>query len=204
MRLSRRRGRETAPAASRTRRDCTRSAVGVDIAADVFDARALVLDQLFDIEPAPCGCLERHDRRRQAGACSGPDGGVCLVIRSIAFADHGISSQSSSSQSVASSSQAGGLNRPSNTGESLIGIAGLLRNGGRSGVDGAGLTRVHAEAFASYVGVAAGDDDGARSHVLLLADHSWDAFGSYRRTPLRVLEQVVLAEVAVGAIVGGR
>ena len=119
----------------------------------------------------------RRPLRRGRAFAAAPTDAYWRRISSIAFADQGSSSQSSTSQPVPSSSQ-----MPADSTAPRTRLSSGLRvdwiveerpAGAR--VDRAGLAAVDAEALARDVGVAAHDHDRARSHVLLLADHVRDA-----------------------------
>ena len=114
-------------------------------------------------------------------------------MSSIAFADHGSSSQSSTSQPVASSSHspaapAAARTRPS---AASVSAARIEERAARARVDRAGLAVVDPEALAGDAGVATDDDDRPRAHVLLLADHARHAGAAVLgERVLGMLEQV--------------
>ena len=107
-------------------------------------------------------------------------------------------SASSGGASAASNSPSGSDNTSNGSTETGSG-GGQAGSGGSSGAGGA------LEPTGSDLGLAAHDDDRAGAHVLLLADHLADAVAPVGGERLgRVLGMSGRAEVAVGAMVGGR
>ena len=186
--------------------------VGVDVARRRRRAaRANALGERVDVDAARGRRSQRADRLGERGPRR-PRRPPRTASRrsSCAFADHGISSQSSSTQSVSSSSHS-----PARVG----GVAHARRGARASSAGvveerpaGAGVARRRASPSTTpkrsprRVLVAADDDDGARAHVLLLADDAArrPRCGS-RRTPRPGARAgPARALVSDGDIVGGR
>ena len=169
------------------------TSVSVDVVVDVLAPLALVLEQQLDLEASSLRCLECRDGGGQAGVGRCADRRVLALDQfdglrrprhQLAVEHEPVGAQLAP--------QLGGVGGLADAAERRLGLLAVVeeRPAG-SGVDRARLAAVDAEALAGDVGVAADDDDRARAHVLLLADHVRDAVGSvFSERALRVLEQV--------------